>query len=129
MAQIEHPDNLARFHHPAYRLVTLVLSRLGAGHRRAERVAGLRGPRRRRRPYLRYLNHKMKREALVPIDEQLHTLIGEQQVRVGDAPVLFPRPTRRIPTAGLPLPRRPTGSRSIAGWPVAMFATRRHPVG
>src|SRR6185312_11578934 len=45
-------------------------------------------------PYLRYLNHKMKREALVPIDEQLHALIVEQQGRVGDAPVLFPRSTK-----------------------------------
>ena len=54
-------------------------------------------------PYLRYLNHKMKREALVPIDEELHALIVEQQDRVGDAPVLFPRPTKnpdgRAPTA------------------------------
>ncbi|WP_249266142.1 MULTISPECIES: hypothetical protein [unclassified Pseudonocardia] len=65
-------------------------------------------------PYLRYLNHKMKREALVPIDEQLHALIVEQQTCVGDAPVLFPRPTKN-PTVGLRPPRRPTGSRSIAG--------------
>jgi len=45
-------------------------------------------------PYLRYDNHKMKRQALVPIDEQLHALIVEQQARVGQAPVLFPRPTK-----------------------------------
>jgi len=48
-------------------------------------------------PYLRYRNHKMKREALVPIDEQLHQLITDQQRRVlrewpGATPVLFPRP-------------------------------------
>ena len=39
----------------------------------------------------------MKREALVPIDEELHALIGEQQDRstlAGGAPVLFPRPTK-----------------------------------
>ena len=29
MAQIEHPDNLARFANPAYRLVTLILIRSG----------------------------------------------------------------------------------------------------
>ncbi|HZD15951.1 MAG TPA: hypothetical protein VE196_12685 [Pseudonocardiaceae bacterium] len=27
-------------------------------------------------PYLRYDNHEMKRQALVPLDEQLHALIG-----------------------------------------------------
>ena len=37
---------------------------------------------------------KMKRQALVPIDEELHALIVEQQVRVGDVAVLFPRPTK-----------------------------------
>ena len=68
-------------------------------------------------PYLRYVNHKMKRQALVPIDEQLHALIVEQQARVGEAPVLFPRadeeprrpgtdrvldlPARALPVAGL----------------------------
>jgi integrase len=95
MAQIEHPDNLARFTNPAYRLVTLVLIR--AGLRVTDALSVSRdcvvldadGA-----PYLRYLNHKMKREALVPIDEELNTLIVEQQGRVGDAPVLFPRPTK-----------------------------------
>ena len=95
MAQIEHPDNLARFTNPAYRLVTLILIR--AGLRVTDALSVSRdcvvldadGA-----PYLRYLNHKMKREALVPIDEQLHALIVEQQGRVGDAPVLFPRPTK-----------------------------------
>ena len=104
MAQIEHADNLARFTNPAYRLVTQILIR--AGLRVTDALSVSRdcvvldadGA-----PYLRYLNHKMKREALVPIDEQLHALIVEQQDRVGDAPVLFPRPTknpdRRAPTA------------------------------
>jgi integrase len=95
MAQVEHPDNLARFTNPAYRLVTLILIRAGLRVTDALTVSrdcvviDADGA-----PYLRYLNHKMKREALVPIDEQLHTLIGEQQGRVGDAPVLFPRPTK-----------------------------------
>ena len=33
-------------------------------------------------PYLRYFNHKMKREALVPLDEELLALIHGQQQRV-----------------------------------------------
>jgi integrase len=45
----------------------------------------------------------MKRQALVPIDEQLHAMIVEQQARVGEAAVLFPRasknPDGRAPTA------------------------------
>jgi integrase len=95
MAQIEDPANLARFTNPAYRLATLTLIRAGL------RVTGaLSLPRdcvvtdADGAPYLRYDNHKMKRQALVPIDEQLHALIVEQQARVGDAPVLFPRPTK-----------------------------------
>jgi integrase len=104
MAQIEDPANLARFANPAYRLVTLIL--IHAGLRVTDAlnlpqdclVTDADGA-----PYLRYDNHKMKRQALVPIDEQLHAMIVEQQVRVGDAPVLFPRPTknpdRRAPIA------------------------------
>ena len=126
MAQIEHPDNLARFTNPAYRLVTLILIR--AGLRVTDALSVSRdcvvldadGA-----PYLRYLNHKMKREALVPIDEQLHALIVEQQERAsGTQPVSVPaadeeprRPARRPPP-------RPTGSRSIAGWPAAISVTR-----
>lgn len=124
MAQIEDPAHLARFANPAYRLVTLIL--IHAGLRVTDTlnlprdclVTDADGA-----PYLRYDNHKMKRQALVPIDEQLHALIVEQQLRVGDAPVLFPRPTknpdRRAPRS---LPR-PTGSRSTAGWPAARSAT------
>ena len=52
-------------------------------------------------PYLRYFNHKMKREALVPIDEELRRLIDEQQHRVLERwpripPGLFPRPTKNL---------------------------------
>jgi integrase len=95
MAQIEDPANLARFTNPAYRLATLILIRAGLRVTDALSlprdcvVTDADGA-----PYLRYDNHKMKRQALVPIDEQLHALIVEQQARVGDAPVLFPRPTK-----------------------------------
>src|SRR5258708_14710639 len=97
MAQVEQPANLARQHNPAYRLVTIILIRCGLRVSDALKLprdcvvtdAGA-------APYLRYWNHKMKREALVPIDEELQALIGEQQRRVlarhPAGPVLFPRP-------------------------------------
>jgi integrase len=47
-------------------------------------------------PYLRDVNHKMKRQALVPTDEEIHALIVERQDRVGYGPVLFPRPTKNL---------------------------------
>ncbi len=95
MAQIEDPANLARFANPAYRLATLILIRAGLRVTDALSlprdclVSDADGA-----PYLRYNNHKMKRQALVPIDEQLHALIVEQQDHVAEAPVLFPRPTK-----------------------------------
>ena len=102
MAQVEDPASLARQHNPAYRLITIILIRCGL---RISDVTGLPfdcvvrdagGA-----PYLRYYNRKMKREALVPIDEELETLAGEQQRRVLERwpdgiPVLFPRPTANI---------------------------------
>jgi integrase len=104
MAQIEDPANLTRFANPAHQLATLILIRAGLRVTDALSlprdclVTDADGA-----PYLRYHNHKMKRQALVPIDEQLHALIAEQQVRVGEAPVLFPRATKnpdgRTPTA------------------------------
>jgi len=52
-------------------------------------------------PYLRYSNHKMKREALVPIDDELQAEISSQQQRVlqrwaDGAPVLLPRPNMNL---------------------------------
>lgn len=95
MAQVERDENLDRFESPALRLVTVILIRCGL------RVSdALRLPREcvvtdaEGAPYLRYLNHKMRREALVPIDEQLQALIAAQQQCVGQAPCLFPRPTK-----------------------------------
>ncbi len=97
MAQVEQPANLARQDNPACRLITLILIRCGL---RISSAAGLAfdctvtdadGA-----PYLRYYNTKMKREALVPIDDEVFLLIGEQKQRVlqrfpAGAPVLFPR--------------------------------------
>lgn len=99
MAQVEHPNNLDLWDNRAYRLITVILIRTGLRVSDALRlehdciVTDAAGA-----PYLRYLNHKMKRQALVPIDEELHQLIGRQQGRVADAvhnPTrLFPRPTK-----------------------------------
>lgn len=52
-------------------------------------------------PYLCYFNHKMKRESLVPIDEELRDLLGHQRQRNTQrwptgTPGLFPRPTKNI---------------------------------
>jgi integrase len=105
MAQIEHPDALARWTNPAYRLVTLILIRCGLRITDALRlpadclVTDTDGA-----PYLRYDNHKMKRQALVPIDEELQALITAERARnSSSSPTwLFPRPTKnpdgRLPT-------------------------------
>jgi integrase len=98
MAQVEQPANLARQKNPAYRLTTLILIRCGL---RISDALGLpfdctvaddTGA-----PYLRYRNNKMKREALVPIDDELLALIRDQQQRILDqypaGAALFPRPS------------------------------------
>jgi integrase len=102
MAQVEQPSNLDRWNNPAYRLVTVILIRCGlrvtdALRLRSDCVIIDSGG----AAYLRYYNHKMKREALVPIDEQLQSLIDEQRRDVAArwpdaARLLFPRPTKNI---------------------------------
>lgn len=104
MAQIERPENLDRWNDPAFRLVTLILIRAGLRVSDALRlrrdcvVTDAAGA-----PYLRYVNHKMRREALVPIDEETHALIGERTATIGQSPWLFPRATKnpdgRFPVA------------------------------
>ena len=98
MAQVEQSGNLEIQRNPAYRLVTLILVRCGLRVSDALRLpfdcvvtdddAGA--------PYLRYFNHKMKRGALVPLDEELLGLIHDQQQLVLErfpaGTVLFPRP-------------------------------------
>ena len=77
MAQVEDPANLKRWNHPAHELVTVVLMRCGL---RVSDALKLRFDCIVRdaesAPYLRYFNHKMKREALVPIDEELEQMLG-----------------------------------------------------
>ena len=96
MAQLEAPANLDQWPHPQGRLLTLILIRCGL---RASDACTLdfdcvvhdgQGA-----PYLRYINHKMRREAAVPIDEELQDEIRAQQTQVAsrwpDAhPHLFP---------------------------------------
>jgi integrase len=108
MAQVEQPTNLDRWNHPESRLVTVILMRCGLRIGDASRAAfdcvvrdgdGA--------PYLRYVNRKMKREALVPIDEEVEQAITEQQQRIlrrwpGGSPWLFPAP-RMNPDGRKPL--------------------------
>ena len=102
MAQVEDPANLGRWTDPGRRLITLILIRCGLRVGDACKlpsdciVADGDG-----QPYLRYYNHKMKREALVPVDDELVAEIGRQRQRnaarwPGGTPVLFPRPTKNI---------------------------------
>lgn len=98
MAQLELAGNLDRWGSPAYRLITLILMRRGPRVSDATRLpfdCVVRDP--DGAPYLRYRNHKMGREALVPVDEALQAEIEDHQQRVprqwaGGVPVLFPRP-------------------------------------
>jgi integrase len=95
MAQVELPDNLERWDNPAFRLVTLILIRCGLRVSDALRlpadciVTDAEGA-----PYLRYVNHKMKREALVPIDEEIRAEVTERRAQTSPGPWLFPRPTK-----------------------------------
>ena len=107
MAQLETPTAIAVWPDPAGALITLILIRCGLRVGDATRlpydclVTDAKSA-----PYLRYVNHKMNREALVPIDEELHALILAQQSRLANGhtqpPVLFPRPTKN-PDRAIPL--------------------------
>ncbi len=98
MAQIEDPANLDRWDDPAARLITVILIRCGL--RLGDALALPRDCLARdgdSAAYLRYFNHKMKREALVPIDEEAEAWIAARRRRVaaawpgGSCPHLFPR--------------------------------------
>jgi integrase len=100
MAQVEDSGNLNRWPNPAGRLLTTVLIRCGLRVGDATQlpfdcvICAADGA-----SYLRYVNHKLQREALVPIDDDLERQLREQQRRVrarwpAGAPVLFPQPTR-----------------------------------
>ena len=108
MTQIESPASLDRWPSPAGRLVTLILTRCGL---RISSALALdfncllhdgQGA-----PYLRYFNTKMRREAAVPIGEELEAAIRDQQRRVLDqwpdgTTCLFPRERANV-SGNLPL--------------------------
>ena len=102
MSQVEDQANLDRWDNPAYRLITIILVRCGLRISSALTLASDRiAHDHQGAPYLRYYNTKMRREAFVPIDEQLAGHIRDQQRRVvsqwpDGTPVLFPRPLRNI---------------------------------
>jgi integrase len=109
MAQVEHPDNLARLADPAVRLLTLILLRTGLRVGDGARLGFdcvVRDA--QHAPYLRYWNHKLHREAAVPIDEDLAGQIRAQQQRVlarwPQPTVLLPRQTAN-PDGRWPLPQ------------------------
>jgi integrase len=99
MAQIEQPTNLERWNSPEGKLITIILVRCGLRITDActlpfdcVKYDG------QRAPYLLYHNNKMRRDAAVPIDEELEAAIRAQQQRVlqrwpGGGPHLFPRLT------------------------------------
>ncbi|MEO3858492.1 tyrosine-type recombinase/integrase [Acrocarpospora sp. B8E8] len=99
MAQLEHPDNLTRFADPRGRLLARILMstglRVGDGSRLRLDCIVRDG---QGAPYLRYTNHKMRRDAFVPIDTDLAQAIAAQQQTVlaefDDPTYLLPRPTR-----------------------------------
>jgi integrase len=115
MAQVENPANLDRWDNPAYRLITVILIRCGLRISSAVSlpwdctVTDPDGA-----PYLLYYNTKMKREALVPIDDELVAMISAQHDRVrlrwpDGTPVLFPRPQTNLPGT------RPVGGSTYRG--------------
>ena len=110
MTQVEAPSSLDRWANPSYRLITLILIRCGLRITDACKIPAdcvVTDP--DGAPYLRYYNHKMRREALVPVDEELTGQIAAQRQRTaerwtGGTPVLFPRPHANLrgirPTGG-----------------------------
>jgi site-specific recombinase XerD len=109
MTQVESPANLDRWPSPTGRLVTVILTRCGLRISSALALDfGCLLHDGQGAPYLRYFNTKMKREAAVPIDEELETAIRGQQRRVldrwpGGTACLFPRPHANV-SGNLPLP-------------------------
>ena len=129
MAQLEQPANLDRFDNPSYRLITVILMHCGLRVTDALRLRSdcvttdTDGA-----PYLRYFNHKMHRDALVPIDTELADAIGHQRRRntdhwPGGTRILFPRPPPRTSTATTRSAPRPIGWPCSAGSTPATSAT------
>ncbi|WP_432489329.1 tyrosine-type recombinase/integrase [Kineococcus sp. SYSU DK018] len=102
MTQIEDPVNLAKMRNPAYRLVIELMIRCGLRGGDALSL-GIDALLRDHdgHPYLRYLNHKMAREAYVPVDDALADRLQEQRRQVlqdfpGTATKMFPGRTGNL---------------------------------
>lgn len=107
MAQIESPDALAQLERP-HRLMMQILIDTGLRLTDAYRLSidclvhDAQGA-----PCLRYRNHKMNREAIVPIDDQLATAIGQRAHTVLEQ---MPEATHLAPGPGSRDGRRPWSS-------------------
>lgn len=94
-SQLELESNLSRFEEFRFRVLTEILQRTGlrVGDARQIEIDCLEHDQ-HGAAYLRYHNHKMKRDARTPIDNVLAASIAEQQdfvrERYPDGPVLFP---------------------------------------
>ncbi|MGH3634279.1 tyrosine-type recombinase/integrase [Mycobacterium sp.] len=112
MHQLESPANLDQISDPRIRLLVEILIRTGLRIGDATRL-GLdclvRDP--QGAVYLRYRNHKMRRDAVVPIDDELATMIQEQQART----------RQRFPTTGVLLPRSSANPDGHLPIPTATF--------
>ncbi len=108
MAQIENPASLDKMTDPAGRLTTEILIRTGLRVSDACKlgisclVRDGQGA-----PYLHYRNHKMRRDAMVPVDDHLAAMIEDRQQQVREryphGTVLFPRKTAN-PDGTRPMP-------------------------
>ena len=127
MAQLEAPENLAKWPSPQHLLITVILMRCGL--RISDTVALTQDCIVRDKndaPFLRYLNHKMKREALVPIDEELERAIGGhieyvKQTNDVDTRMLFP--VQRSDADGTGHISTHTYSKSLRRWAVRCKVT------
>ena len=112
MGQLESPANLDRISDPRIRLLVEVLIRTGLRIGDATRLALdclVRDP--QGAVYLRYRNHKMRRDAVVPIDDELTAMIQTQQERT----------RQRFPTTAVLLPRSSANPDGRLPIPTATF--------
>ena len=103
MAQLESPANLDRISDPRIRLLVEILIRTGLRIGDATRLQMdclIRDP--QGAVYLRYRNHKMRRDAMVPIDDELAAMI---RGTAGATRQRFPT-TARVAAAQQRQPRR-----------------------
>jgi site-specific recombinase XerD len=130
MAQLEQSSNLDRWTTPDARLLTVMLMSCGLRVGDATRLPfGCIVRDGQGAPYLRYENRKMKREALVPIDETLEIEITAQQQRVlsrwpNGSPWLLPA-AKMNPDGLRPLTPR-TYAQQLAAWLQRCEVTDEH---